>query len=280
VQQTLEVDVQPTGEVHPVAALFPMLPDDELRELADSIKANGQHDPIVLDCDGTLIDGRNRLRACKLVGIAPIFTTFEGDDPATFILDKNINRRHMSKGQQAMAVAKARVFLKNTSVREAGKGASVSYARIGYASTVLQYAPDLADGVLSGAIALNVAYDEAQRRKAASSSVETQLERVRQSAPDLADLVVEERMALREALAALDARVEEERRQRSVATRQVNDLLTLLESGATAPEDVAARWVALIDWRAHPPPFEVTRARLERAAAVMTGLVNGLLEAQ
>ena len=29
---------QPNGEVHPTAARFPMLPDDELRELADDIR--------------------------------------------------------------------------------------------------------------------------------------------------------------------------------------------------------------------------------------------------
>jgi ParB-like chromosome segregation protein Spo0J len=58
-----DMAVIPTGAVHPVANLFPMLPDDELQELADDIRANGLQHPIVLDKDGVLIDGRNRWAA-------------------------------------------------------------------------------------------------------------------------------------------------------------------------------------------------------------------------
>ena len=55
------VTVWDTGEVlyvHPVASLFPMMSDEELYDLAEDIKANGQADPIVLDQHGQLIDGR------------------------------------------------------------------------------------------------------------------------------------------------------------------------------------------------------------------------------
>ncbi len=51
--------------VHPSAAVFPMLPPDELAELAESIKENGLQNPIVMQ-RGVLIDGRNRYAACKL----------------------------------------------------------------------------------------------------------------------------------------------------------------------------------------------------------------------
>jgi ParB-like chromosome segregation protein Spo0J len=39
--------------VHPVAALFPMLADDELEELAASIKARGLRFPIIRDKEGS-----------------------------------------------------------------------------------------------------------------------------------------------------------------------------------------------------------------------------------
>jgi ParB-like chromosome segregation protein Spo0J len=90
---------------HPVADLFPMMTHEELSDLAADIKANGLIHPIVVDKAGVLIDGRNRLRACEIAGIEPAVVVFEGDDTRQYIFASNIARRHMSKGQQAMAVA-------------------------------------------------------------------------------------------------------------------------------------------------------------------------------
>jgi hypothetical protein len=91
--------------VHPIADLFPMMTDEELANLAADIKANGLLHPIVVDKDGVLLDGRNRDRACEIAGIEPATVLFEGDDPRGYIIANNISRRHLTKGQQAMAVA-------------------------------------------------------------------------------------------------------------------------------------------------------------------------------
>ena len=56
--------------VHPYADKFPMLPEPELAELAESIRANGLRNPIVLTPDGLILDGRNRAAACERVGVA------------------------------------------------------------------------------------------------------------------------------------------------------------------------------------------------------------------
>src|SRR4051812_25489641 len=98
--------VQATGEIHPVASLFPMLDDDELDDLARDIREHGLIHPIVLNTDGMLIDGRNRLEACSRARIDPTYTIFDGD-PIPYILSSNVARRHLSQGQRAMAVAKA-----------------------------------------------------------------------------------------------------------------------------------------------------------------------------
>lgn len=45
-----------------------MLDPDELLALAESIKIEGLHQDIVLDTDGALLDGRNRLAACERSG--------------------------------------------------------------------------------------------------------------------------------------------------------------------------------------------------------------------
>ena len=92
-------------EVHPVAALFPMMSDDELADLAADIKANGLNYPIVVDDDGVLIDGRNRLEACKLAGVEPHYEGLNGRKPEALIVSANLARRNLTKGQQAMALA-------------------------------------------------------------------------------------------------------------------------------------------------------------------------------
>jgi hypothetical protein len=44
-------------QVHPVAALFPMLTNGELAGLAADIKANGLIHPIITDATGTILIG-------------------------------------------------------------------------------------------------------------------------------------------------------------------------------------------------------------------------------
>ena len=68
--------------VFEVADVFPMLGAEELQELADDIKANGLHEPLVvaeLEDGWTLIDGRNPSlmtarpagRSCELGELLP-----------------------------------------------------------------------------------------------------------------------------------------------------------------------------------------------------------------
>jgi hypothetical protein len=93
---------------HPVAELFPMMTDDELAALAEDIKANGLIHPIILDAEGkTLIDGRNRLAACKRAGIEPRFNRLNGQDPWAYTISANVKRRNLTPGQRAYAAAAA-----------------------------------------------------------------------------------------------------------------------------------------------------------------------------
>lgn len=86
-------------KTHPVAELFPMLPDAEIRELSKSIATEGLLNPCVRQ-RGILLDGRNRLAACKMAGVEPRFVEYEGDSPVAFIIGVNLNRRHLDKGQR------------------------------------------------------------------------------------------------------------------------------------------------------------------------------------
>ena len=90
--------------VHPAADLFPMLSDTELADLAKDIKQHGLVHPVVM-FKGMLLDGRNRLAACKLAEVEPSFTEYDGDDPTMFIWSTNFHRRHLKSSQAAMALA-------------------------------------------------------------------------------------------------------------------------------------------------------------------------------
>lgn len=92
-------------QAHPLADLFPMLPDAEIRELADDICTFGQRVPIVL-LDNQVLDGRNRLAACKVAEIEPVFENYQGEDPLGFVLSHNLHRRHLSESQRAMVAAR------------------------------------------------------------------------------------------------------------------------------------------------------------------------------
>jgi hypothetical protein len=76
----------------------------ELRDLADGIAANGQHEPIALTPDGRLLEGRNRWLACAMAGVEPKTFVYDGD-PWLYPISKNARRRHMTVDQIAMVVA-------------------------------------------------------------------------------------------------------------------------------------------------------------------------------
>lgn len=94
---------------HPAAELFPLISDEELRELADDIRAHGLLEPIIRT-DGLILDGRNRLRACELAGVEPQFVEWDGrgGSAVTFVLSENLRRRHLSASQRAVIANQAR----------------------------------------------------------------------------------------------------------------------------------------------------------------------------
>jgi hypothetical protein len=96
---------------HPIACIFPMLPDDELAAMADDIRTHGQHEPIVL-FEGCVLDGRNRWLACKMAGVKPITTEFVGDKRSAlaFVWSAGAIRRDLKPGQKAAANADREVL--------------------------------------------------------------------------------------------------------------------------------------------------------------------------
>jgi len=223
------------GAWHPLADRFPLLPEEEVRELAASISQRGQFVPCVMAPDGLGLDGRNRVVACKLAGAEPRWEVYEGD-PISFIVEVNADRRHLTTGQRAMAVA---IGLVEEGKRKNGRFASGSVPRassratsrgnwaqhVSRAGIVLDHAYHLADAVLAGELALDAAWKQAEdeRRRTA---------RLEELGPDLAALVQEGMLPLAEA----EQRVKEE--QRVAALEE--DLGTRVREGSLSVDEAEA----------------------------------------
>jgi len=85
---------------HPAADAFPMMEATRLEELKADIAANGQREPITL-CDGMILDGRNRYRACVDLGIEPQTRDFV-DNPWAFAWSLNGERRDLDATVRAL----------------------------------------------------------------------------------------------------------------------------------------------------------------------------------
>jgi hypothetical protein len=92
---------------HPLANLFPMLSDSELDDLAEDIRANGQVETVKLH-RGMVLDGRNRYTACGRKNLGVRTEIFEGSEreALSWVISKNLKRRHLTESQRAMVAAK------------------------------------------------------------------------------------------------------------------------------------------------------------------------------
>jgi hypothetical protein len=94
-------------QFHPLADLFPLMEGAEFDALVADIKKNGLHYPIIL-YDGKILDGRNRYRACLAAGFEPAVRNGDNwiGDPASFVISRNIRRRHLTAEQKRDLIAK------------------------------------------------------------------------------------------------------------------------------------------------------------------------------
>jgi ParB-like chromosome segregation protein Spo0J len=215
--------------VHPVADLFPMLPDDELKELAADIAERGLLQLIVLDSDGRILDGRNRFAACEIAGIEPEFVTYDGDDPDGYALAVNGQRRSMTKGQKALVAGEFILSLR----KDHGVNQSAIARSVGVHTTLIDQAVDIltwARGRVAGIMAAGTGWSEAREaaRKAREhhEAMQTQLKRLETEAEDLHEQVTQKGLPLDDAVAALEQREKrvreeaEQQRSREEAERQ------------------------------------------------------------
>jgi N6-adenosine-specific RNA methylase IME4 len=86
--------------IHEAAETFPMFDKQRMDELIEDIRVKGQQVPIVL-YRGAVLDGRNRLAACKALGIEPKTKEITGDiDPWSHVWSLNGSRRDLVDEQR------------------------------------------------------------------------------------------------------------------------------------------------------------------------------------
>ncbi len=93
---------------HEAANLFPMLGEQDAADLADDIAKHGLQNPVILFEDKVL-DGRNRLLACRAAGVEPKFIEWQpnGTSPLVWVISQNLKRRHMDATQKAVVAYEA-----------------------------------------------------------------------------------------------------------------------------------------------------------------------------
>lgn len=176
--------IEITGN-HPYADAFPMASEEELDELASSIASVGLIHPIVLTPRGEVLDGRNRLAACRQVGMEPDFETREGSDDEykEFVIGANTTGRRESMTVQIAAASTALIlgherrkngrWVRNTHTSEFGSIEATVAKNLAYSGLILdELGPAHLIEVRDGEASLNAKYKQACQQKEARKTAE------------------------------------------------------------------------------------------------------------
>lgn len=170
--------------VHPVAEMYPLMPEDAYEEFKEDIRLHGQYDDIIVS-NGVLIDGRHRLRACLELGIEPRWSELpKSENAKTWIASHNQHRRHMTTGQRAMTADKIVTWelgenqhskegdgIPSPSQSDAAKLLNVSRDSVRLARRVRKHASKrVIEAVESGALTLNAAVETTLKKSAAEKA--------------------------------------------------------------------------------------------------------------
>lgn len=179
---------------HELANLFPLIEGDDFEQLVADVREHGIRDPITIH-DGQVLDGRNRYRAMlelaktgEVLGpgwghranetldatdlVPPHmwfvrFNTFDGD-PLTWVISKNLMRRHLDESQRAMVAAdigklehggaRGKCSIEPLSAAQRARLLNIARISVRRADAVKEHGvPELADAVRRGRVAVSTA---------------------------------------------------------------------------------------------------------------------------
>lgn len=95
---------------HPIAAIFPMMSDEQYQAFKSDVAEHGLKSSGLL-YQGKILDGRNRHRACQELGIQMEWQEVELSedvefDPIAYVISHNLHRRHLTEPQRSIVAAK------------------------------------------------------------------------------------------------------------------------------------------------------------------------------
>ena len=148
----------PEYHIHPAASAWPRLENAEFDLLVKDIEENGLLQPIVVDRDNRIVDGRNRYWACQTLGIAPAYQVIDDSvDPWDYAVSANLKRRQLQPGQ--IAGIAANYYRDNDCSYSRKDGIRALAKRFGISATAIKEVlpaeaklPGITDAVIAGDI--------------------------------------------------------------------------------------------------------------------------------
>lgn len=223
----MEIDIFKMPVLETLERCFPMMSEGQLAELTASVAKHGLLEPLVVaEVKGqtVLVDGRCRRVACQAAGVVPGVRKLDAeDDPVNFCFSANFFRQNLSQSQRAMF--RAMLYPEPEEGEVIADERSVSQAR-----TLLRDGyRGLADSVMSGAVGLKAACQEAQDQKQAAADARALHASLERQHPDLAGSIAEGEHTLASALAEAKKRDALER-ERAKLERQRCKLVARLKA--------------------------------------------------
>ena len=120
-----ETMVKEKRQFHEVTQILPLMEKEEFEDLKNDISQHGLREPIWIDQNGAIIDGRHRYRACIELGIRPEYRVYGSDSSLIiFVMSLNFKRRHLTQTQKAFVAIDVEAYYAREAKmrqREAGK---------------------------------------------------------------------------------------------------------------------------------------------------------------
>jgi len=193
--------------VHPVCAMFPMMSttSEAFQQLERSIDIHGQIDPIVVDDQGQVLDGRNRLKACQRLGRDPRVMQFSevgfGGDESEYAFVKNLGRRDLTDDQRSSIVVQFEAFYADEQAQKARRAEAAKAQPRGPNGKGFAESEHVLNSTRAGR-----AHEKVQAKAEVSQYKARQALDVAQHAPELLTSVANGETSLREAAKTANAR--------------------------------------------------------------------------